>query len=558
MKCTKCQAELEVGAKFCPDCGQPVEEDAVTEEVTAEETAPETAAQPTEAEAAPEAEVGSLAKLWGKIKDFATKCDEKIGEKLGDKKTYAYAGAIGLIGLIIVISVIAAIIPNGNGYLGYDCVVGFDVMDDTVYMMKEGKAIALKTDAESVDRYSSSIDGKVSLFMSDGDLYTVKGKKAVKIAEDVASYSLSLYGDYVVYSVVDGIESTYYHCKVSNGKAVELFENEIDSILGSYALSPNGKNVAYIASDGLDGDLYYFNGKKSEKVSSCLGTVIGLSDGGKYIYATDTNDKGESILYSYSKNGKGEKLDKVGNLFSSASFALNLDATEIMYTADGKTYVSAKAKKPVKVASHSLYLIAPNGVTVTYKAGSSSIFYPVDSLFEHVYSSGDAVYFVSRKESKNVKLVKTSNTKLDNTAQYLYYMDKSDLMVLEIAKGEKAEDKAKLIAEDVGFYLITSDRKLAYVISEDNELCAVNGKKGGKVKKVSGEEIEMTRPVISADDIVYFYSDESIYAVNGKKAKKIIEDAMFGEEGGYVYIMDEDSLYVARGTRSPKKLVSID
>ena len=56
MKCTKCQAELEVGAKFCPDCGQPVEEDAVTEEVTAEETAPETAAQPTEAEAAPEAE----------------------------------------------------------------------------------------------------------------------------------------------------------------------------------------------------------------------------------------------------------------------------------------------------------------------------------------------------------------------------------------------------------------------------------------------------------------------------------------------------------------------
>ena len=76
--------------------------------------------------------------------------------------------------------------------------------------------------------------------------------------------------------------------------------------------------------------------------------------------------------------------------------------------------------------------------------------------------------------------------------------------------------------------------------------------------KVSGEEVEMMDPVISADDIVYFYSDEGIYAVNGKKAKKIIEDAMFGEEGGYVYIMDEDTLYVARGTRSPKKLVSID
>lgn len=560
MKCTKCQAELEVGAKFCPDCGQPVEEEAIPEEAATEEAATEEATvQATETESAPtpEAEGGFLAKLWSKIKDFATKCDEKIGEKLGDKKTYAYAGAIGLIGLIIVISVIAAIIPNGNGYLGYDCVVGFDVMDDTVYMMKEGKAIALKTDAESVDRYSSSIDGKVSVFLSDGDLYTVKGKKAVKIAEDVASYSLSLYGDYVVYCTT---ESTYYHCKVSNGKATEMFEYSDDEFLVCYAISPNGKNVAYVTVDEeYEGTLYYFNGKKSTKITKRNAAVVGLSDGGKYIYCVEESKSGKTSLISYNKKGKETKIDSCDY---DDGFCFNLDASEIMFASNGKTYVSAKAKKPVKVASHSLYhLLTPDGVTTSYKTGntsSSSIFYPVDSLFEHVYSSGDAVYFVSRKESKNVKLVKTSNTKLDNTAQYLYYLDKSDLMVLEIAKGEKAEDKAKLIAEDVGFYLITSDRKLAYVINEDNELCAVNGKKGGKVKKVSGEEIEMTRPVISADDIVYFYSDESIYAVKGKKAKKIIEDAMFGEEGGYVYIMDEDTLYVARGTRSPKKLVSID
>ena len=557
MKCTKCQAEIENGEKSCPACGQPVEEEVISEEIASEE-APEATVQPTTEEntPAPESEGGFFAKLLGKIKEIAAKCDEKIGEKLGDKKTYAYAGVIGLIGLVIVVSVIAAIIPNGNGYLGYDRVVGFDVMDDKVYMMAEGKAIALKTDAESVGKYSSSIDGKVSVFMSDGALYTVKGKKAVKIAEDVSSYTLSLYGDYVVYCAVDGIESTYYHCKVSNGKATEMFEYSDDEFLVCYAISPNGKNVAYVTVDEeYEGTLYYFNGKKSTKITKRNAAVVGLSDGGKYIYCVEESKSGKTSLISYNKKGKETKIDSCDY---DDGFCFNLDASEIMYYSNGKTYVSVKAKKPVKVASNELYLITPDGVTTTYKAGNNSFFYPVDSLFEHVYTSGNAVYFVSRKESKNVKLVKTSNTKLDNTAQYLYYMDKNDLMVLEIAKGEKAEDKAKLIAEDVDFFRITSDRKLAYIINEDNELCVVNGKKGGKVKRVSSEEVEMMDPVISSDDIVYFYSDGSIYAVNGKKAKKIIEDAMYGAEGGYVYIMDEDSLYVARGTRSPKKLVSID
>ena len=140
-----------------------------------------------------------------------------------------------------------------------------DAFDDTVYMLRGNKMTEIQTSAESVSSQQTSIDGKVNVFASDGVLYAVKGKKTVELAEDVVSYTLSLYGDYVLYSVMDGGSSTLYHCKVSNGKSVEVFESDLESMLTSYAMSPDGKSVAYIATDLPDADLYYFNGKKSEK-----------------------------------------------------------------------------------------------------------------------------------------------------------------------------------------------------------------------------------------------------------------------------------------------------
>jgi hypothetical protein len=268
MKCSNCQAELENGAKFCTACGQPVSEEAAPEAPATEEAAP--VAETTEAAA----KVGFLAKVkeiaanaWGKIKSTAASCDEKLEGKLGDKKMFVYAGVIGIVGLIIVIASIAGIIPNGNGYLTSDANVTPIENDDKIHIVYEGKVKEVKTSAESIDDFKTSIDGKVILFKSEGVLYRLKGNKAVELAEDVKDFYLSLYGDYVVYTVADGaLSTTYYYCKVSNGKAVELFESDLESMLLSFAMSPNGKSVAYVASNGLDdAELYFFNGKKSSK-----------------------------------------------------------------------------------------------------------------------------------------------------------------------------------------------------------------------------------------------------------------------------------------------------
>lgn len=571
MFCTKCGAQIEDGAKFCTSCGQKVDDTPVAAPAAeaaptaAPEAAPEVAPEAVAAPAEKKDTVGELVikakALWAavveKVKPALRKADDKMAEVLGDKRSYAYAGVLVLLGLILTVSVIAAIIPDGNGYLTTNEFQMDYNSDDEVYLFTEGKAIKVKTDSEGVSDFKSSIDGEVIVFEYDDTLYQLKGKKAKAFAEEADSFTLSLYGDSVVYTVTDGIEKTYYYAKVG-GKSVEIFSNEIDlidgAILSSYIISPDGKSVAYTVTEGLETDLYYFNGKKSEKVAGCDGKVVGMSSGGKYIYAVVIDEDLSTDLYVYNKNGKREKIDSC-----SGRFALNLDGTEIMFFDDGKSYISVKGKEAQKVAGDEVSLILPR-YTTTYSAGSGTVIYPIDSLYGHVYSSGSTAYFVAKKESKNVKLVKAdSSLKLDDSAEFLYYMDDETLMCLEISKGENAKDKAKEIAEDVESYVVTSDRKYLYYVSDD-ELFVVNGKKGGKPKTIESDDVAR-QLVISNDDYVYYYCDDALCVTKGKsKGKALMEDAACESLGGYVYIFDDDSdiMYSARGKSKPKKILELD
>ena len=565
MNCPKCGAQIEDGAKFCTSCGQKVDDTPVAAPVAeaAPTAAPEAAPEAVAAPAEKKDTVGELVikakALWAavveKVKPALRKADDKMAEVLGDKRSYAYAGVLVLLGLILTVSVIAAIIPDGNGYLTTNEFQMDYNSDDEVYLFTEGKAIKVKTDSEGVSDFESSIDGEVIVFEYDDTLYQLKGKKAKAFAEEADSFTLSLYGDSVVYTVIDGIEKTYYYAKVG-GKSVEIFSNEIDltggAILSSYIISPDGKSVAYTVTEGLETDLYYFNGKKSEKVAGCDGKVVGMSSGGKYIYAVVIDEDLSTDLYVYNKNGKREKIDSC-----SGRFALNLDGTEIMFFDGGKSYISVKGKEAQKVAGDEVSLILPR-YTTTYSAGSGTVIYPIDSLYGHVYSSGSTAYFVAKKESKNVKLVKAdSSLKLDDSAEFLYYMDDETLMCLEISKGENAKDKAKEIAEDVESYVVTSDRKYVYYVS-DSELFVVNGKKGGKSKTIESDDVAR-QLVLSNDDYLYYYCEDALCATKGKsKGKVIMEDAECASLSGYVYIGDEDAMYSARGKSKPKKILEND
>ena len=136
-------------------------------------------------------------------------------------------------------------------------------------------------------------------------------------------------------------------------------------------------------------------------------------------------------------------------------------------------------------------------------------------------------------------------------------MDDETLMCLEIAKGENAKGKAKEIAEDVESYVVTSDRKYLYYVS-DAELFVVNGKKGGKAKTIENDDVAR-QLVISNDDYVYYYCDDALCVTKGKsKGRALMEDAECASLSGYIYIADEDTMYSARGKSKPKKILEND
>ncbi len=591
MFCTNCGAKLEDGANFCTSCGARVEEAApaqaanVTDIPAVETSAPSpvvntpvTDAPPAEnpeqapvsetpvIEAdAPSAETPAqktdavadlLAKgkaLWATalsyVKPLIKKADDKAGQLLGNKKMYAYIGALALVGIIIVVCAVVGMIPESNGYLAFESSHLEVYGDDQLYSFSGGKKTEIKADVDIAISESYSIDGKAVAFQDDsGDLYMIKGKKAVLVAEDVFEYALSIYGDSLVCGSGDAFVSrSYYYCRPGKDP-VEIFENNADEFLTSYAISPDGKSVVY---NTTDGDLYYFNGKKSEKICEFNGTVISTSNGGKYIYAHYLDDISVA-LYCINKKGDAEEISSG----VSSEFHLNLDCTEIMFYHDGRTYISTKGKEPVKVASAEVSLLLPRYTTsITTGSLRSFSIHPVESLYDHAYYGGYNLYYISRKESKNTKLASSyGGVFLDDSAEYIYYMDDDYLMCLEIADGSNAKNKAKEIAEDVDMYVVSSDRKYVYYISDDS-VCVVNGKKGGKPKTLSSDDVEF-KITITRDDTVYYISDDFLYGIKGRsKGKKIMADAYFENLGGYLYISEGDSIYAARGTSKPKKLI---
>ncbi len=566
MKCTNCGFENAEEARFCESCGANLAQAEV-----AQEAAPEAAQE-------------------------APKSKFDLAALLKNKSALIGIGIIAAL-IVLLIIVICAGAGKGADFIEIEQQYYATLNEDGDVVIISGKKVLDKTiEVEEPDKYypstKSSIDGKVMVLNVEDTLYVVRKNKITKVDDEIGSYRLSAWGDTIVYSVEDTEEDseeysyTYYYYTVKNGKSKEIVttSSEDKNHLGDLILSPDGKSVAYSISevdedeeDGYKTTNYFFDGKKSTKMNTADLDLIAMSDKGKYIYAISEDEiddeeesKYELNLYIYNKKGeKKAKLDTVAD----KDLIFNIDCTQVMYytkndNGDTYTYMSIKGKTPVKLAKAELSLI-DSGIDAGYYYSGYSEILPVEDLYNHVYigrtenSEGETkrdAFLVKKGEGKTVKLVSniTSYT-LDDAAEYLYYMEADDddnvLKVLKISKGENAKDKAVEIAEDVEDYVVTSDRKKVYFIS-DESLYSVNGKKGGKTKTIASDEVAGYL-VISDKDIVYYQdSDGTVYATTGKTGKRVLDDASgFGKIGKDVYVIDEDdALYITNKKKAAKKL----
>ena len=552
MLCPKCGTENNEGAKFCASCGANLlAEPAPSKSVSAPVSEPvATAVAEPAAESTPKENKvldvlkglwAKCAPVWEKVKSFA------LANKL------IVAGAAGGVALFILVCIIIGIANSGNGYIAYKDFVTMDDEDGNLILICNDKVIKSDVEAAYADA-TQSLDGTMTAFLTNnGTLHVFNGKKVINVAEDVVSFRLSVNGTGLGYISEDGNDYVLNLYAIGSGKNSVITELTTTC---DYDLSPDGKGVCYseYKEDDDSHTLRYATASKNTKITSSEVELVGLSNGGKYIYVVGSNDDGDKILYTYNTKGEREKLGTV----NSSSFYFNNDHSQILFYNDGRSYVSVNGGAAVKISSSRIrLLLAPN-------SSSCDNTYPVKSLFGHVYTGYDSndnlsAWYIHKNVEKSCKLVSNiSKVQLDMSAEYLYYIYNSELRVIRISNGDSASEKYVALAEDVTKYVVTSNRSKVYYLS-DGSLYSCDGKNGKGKKTVATDDVEMFE--INKKDVVFYSIDGDVYATNnGAKGKKVASDieGLVAVSNGYVYAVNDDTIYVSNGAKKLVKLYDKD
>ena len=591
MFCTNCGANLPDGTVFCTSCGAPMNASA---EPVATAYAPETTASAPQTKEATKIDVNA-------VKDQLSDTLKPV-KKFFSKKSARF-GVIGGIALVLAICIVCAILFSGNGYVAVkqevvlleeegtlSIVVNGKVLKDSIDLPEQkdddGKPIKDENGDQAYYSYTStsSMDGKITaIFVYDyiterddngwyvdsyreGDLYVLKGKKLMTVAEDVYDYQISVSGKGITYLTrnkkdEDAKFDTYTLSLYTVGNKKTTTVN--DEALGLGDMSPDGKSVAYFVGEYNEKDnevertLMLHSGKKSTEISDKDLTLVGLSNGGKYIYTVEREEKdgkSEYTLYCFNNKGKSSKLGEADDMG-----ALNKDHTQILFYEDGDTYIANKNKAAEKVAKKELELIAPDS------AASFENTAPVSDFYGKVYitdaETGYDAYMI-KKGGKDNKLVDGGyQFTMDESGEYLYYTNKKDdLKCVQISMNKNAKSKAVTIAEDVMDYEVTSNRKLVYFINDDDELLSVNGKKGGKTTEVCDEDVATI--AMSKKNVLFYLvkedgdSEGEVFATkNGKAGKSIQDDVKYLNATNFIVVAKtEDDYYVSTGSNKLTKL----
>lgn len=495
MFCKNCGAQLQEGSVFCPMCGMNNAEDAAGGPAG---NGPAVGVNPQNA---------AVSKVTGFV------------NRLGVKKIAAIAAAVVVVLIVLVIG-ISSIGSSG----------GLKIDKKSAISVGYGYFMDASGNAKEFDDLSSvyvSMNRSLVLYTDDsGDLYMVSDKlKTERIGSDVTKVLVGREGKYFAYlsnEDDDYSNQVLYIYSVSKGKSKKIDTD----VYGDYVtISVSGETVAY-AKDYDDGDFdtYIAGYSKSEKkIDTKSRKAVAVSNSGKKAYLV-----GNSDLYYY--NGKeSEKIEKD----VSSSFWTNSDLSELVFTKNDSTYFVKPGKDPEKISNSAISsIIYPSTYYGTGYLGNYTQALGNDTIKgQIVYNTDSRLLWVNKKATDMVKIdSNVTDAELSADGKSIVYV--SSYKVYKVSKFKESMEP-KLLYDDEEIYTIaaSSDLKKIYGYSYDDDDSVYYIKNSKKAEKIS-EDVD-SYAFSYADGKLYFVSDEDLYVAKTSSSSK--EKVSVDGDASYVY-----------------------
>lgn len=507
MFCNQCGTKLPDDVMFCPECG-------AKQEIY--DTVQDTAAQNAPLNVPP------------------------VPEKK-KRKLYKVFIPLGVVLTAVILICVFLLVGNrkGNPFTQ----VSKDVLlySQSTFFNLSGERMEL---SEEIYNYYYSGDGSTTLYLTqDYSLYYInENMEPVLVAEDVNSVKMALSGDYFAYTVAEDeftfFDGILYLYDVKRDKSTKISK---DIHTNDICISPDGRTVAYMKDyESLDDNTLYICtlGKDEKKVDKDGCFPIAISDGGKYFYYANFNDK----LYCFD----GKETEKIAADVS-GHYWFNSSMTEVLFIKNEKTYYyNPKMEEAVRVCNSEIEsVVVPNEEMTVMPDCCCSHAHLVGkiSLKGSVLENEGTIYWLNNEGTDTVKIGSNIyDYQLSADGKSLIYM--KNFKLYKINKLNEEMKEKLLYDEMLEGFAASEDLSKIYIITADSELCYLKGNQ--KTERIS-IDFSLYYDYIAYNEAygkVFYTEDNDLYCAgtNGKSKVKIAEDVVgiLNAFDGIIYVVDDD------------------
>ncbi len=516
-QCSVCGTKATANDKFCSSCGSPV---VVIDNASSDETCNTSSANTSTYVPNDNIKNFDYSVITAFFKSVFNKVKNFMKKKNISPKILYIAGGIVLFLIIAIIVLVNIPWPQAATYIVPEKNIShvYSEIDNQTIILSDGESTKSTIDGK-ITLSAQSLDGKTMALLSDeGTLFVYCNDALMTAGEYVESFKLSAEGTSVAYINDEG-ELVLY--TIDDKKQKSITDELIAEGTSYYYLSPDGNSVAYVEGDMTDFILCVFSdGKRNEIEENAL--PLGLSDKAELIYYYSVE---KDSIYVLNKDESPVKLiNGISDSYGSVQLKYNAEHTQILFCTESSWYISDNGQEKQKISSKSITQFGNyTAFGISVNDSETIVTTPIlDFKEQYFVDASNTLYYVNGKFEALEVASSVESFRTTAASSTVYYLGEYG----ELYRGEGFGKEFEMIADDVDYFVITSDGKKCYYVDYDDTLRYL--KKANKSEKIADDIHSL---YITHDDYAIFMTDYSYanggtlyFTYNGKEKERISDD----------------------------------